>query len=331
MLSFNEEFIIKYIENSCTTEEVESLSVWILLSDENKEHFLTIKKLYNLKKINHYSQPLQLESALGKFNQQIEDSKKNQKRQFILGFTKYAALVVLFFGISFLFWLKMNTNVEQSAELYTVNVAKRSPVKVVTLPDGTKVWLNSGSSFQYPVSFSKTERNVKLKGEAFFEVKTDSLRPFIVQADSLRVKVYGTSFNINTDTYDKTIETTLVTGCVAVQNSNGKDLAILRPDQMAIYNSQTKNIEIDRVNAKLYTSWRLGLITFEKVSINEITNKLQEFYQVNIIINKGRKIDNKYNFVFRKNQSIDQVLEMLKFVTPINYKKYGDTIYVNLK
>ncbi len=331
MLSFNEEFIIKYIENKCTTEEVKCLLEWLLLSDENKEHFLTIKKLYNLKKINHYSQPLQLNSALEKFNEQIESSQNKQKRQFILRVTKYAALVVFLFGISFLFWLRMDKNVEQSTELYTLNVAKSSPVKVVTLPDGTKVWLNNGSSFQYPASFSKTERNVKLTGEAFFEVKTDSLHPFIVNVDSLRVKVYGTSFNINTDTYDRTIETTLVTGCVAVQSSNGKDLAILHPDQMATYNNQTGNIEIDRVNAKLYTSWRSGLIMFEKASINEITNKLQELYQVNIIINKGRKIDNKYNFVFRKNQSIDQVLEMLKFVTPIKYKKYDNTIYINLK
>jgi len=331
MLSFNEEFIIKYIEKGCTTEEVESLLDWILLSDENKEHFLTIKKLYNLKKINHFSQPLQLESALKKFNQQIEDNQKEQKRTFILRFTKYAALVMLLIGIPFLFWLKMNKNVEQSPVLYTVNVARSSPVKVVILPDGTKVWLNSGSSFQYPVAFSKTERNVKLKGEAFFEVRTDSLHPFIVQANSLRVKVYGTSFNINTDTYDRTLETTLVTGCVAVQNSSGKNLAVLHPDQMATYNNQTRTIEIDRVNAKLYTSWRLGLIMFEKAGIKEITNKLQEFYQVNIIINRGRKIDNKYNFVFRNTQSIDQVMEMLKFVTPINYKKYDNTIYINLK
>jgi len=123
----------------------------------------------------------------------------------------------------------------------------------------------------------------------------------------------------------------LVSGCVAIQSIYGKNLAILHPDQMATYNNQTKNIEIDRVNSSLYTSWRLGLILLETATLKEITNKLQEFYQVNIIINRGFKFDKKYNFVFRNNQSIDQVMEMLKFVTPITYKKFDNTIYINLK
>ena len=331
MLSFNEEFIIKYIEKNCTTEEVESLLEWILLSDENKVQYLTIKKLYNLKKINHFSQPLQLENALIKFNQQVDDTKKEQKRRYIIRFSKYAALLLLLIGIPVLFWLiRFNYNV-QFEKFYTVNLAKNSPVKVVLLSDGSKVWLNSGSFFQYPAKFNKKERHVKLKGEAYFEVKSDTHHPFIVQADDLKVKVYGTSFNINTDTYDRTIKTTLVSGCVAIQSLKGKNLALLYPDQMAIYNSQNKNIEIDRVNTNLYTSWRLGMILFETATLKEITNKLQDFYQVNIIINKGFKFDKKYNFVFRNNQSIDQVMQMLKFVTPINYKKYDNTIYINLK
>ncbi|MDP4289889.1 MAG: FecR family protein [Bacteroidota bacterium] len=331
MLSFNEEIIIKYIENSCTSEELESLLEWILLSDENKIHFLTIKKIYNLKKINHYSQPLQVENALIKFNQQIDNTQKEQRRKYILRYSKYAALVILFIGIPFIFWLTKFNISGNLTELYTVNVSKNSPVKVVLLSDGTKVWINSGSTFQYPAHFIKKERNVKLKGEAYFEVKSDTLHPFIVQADELKVRVYGTTFNINTDTYDRSIKTTLVSGCVAIQSIYGKNLAILHPDQMATYNNQTKNIEIDRVNSSLYTSWRLGLILLETATLKEITNKLQEFYQVNIIINRGFKFDKKYNFVFRNNQSIDQVMEMLKFVTPITYKKFDNTIYINLK
>ena len=328
MLEFNDDLIVRYLENACSEEEEMSLLEWLKSSEENTIAFLTFKKIYNLRKIKRYSDQTYINNALLKFDLRIESDHREQKRKSLLRFTKYAAILLLGILIPAIYLLYIK---EKPVELITVNVNASDQIKTILLPDGSKVWINNGSSFIYPASFSRNERKVTIIGEAYFEVKPDSLHPFLVETKAISVRVLGTSFNVNTKTADSTIETTLVKGKVIIQNNLGKDMLQLLPGQMARFNSKTQAVSVNDVNTNVYTSWRNGLLVFYKATLNEITEKIENFYHVKITINSKNPIQNKYNFVFRRTQPLSTVLEMLKFVAPITYRKYDEQVYINLK
>jgi ferric-dicitrate binding protein FerR (iron transport regulator) len=300
---------------------------WLKESEENTIAFLNIKKIYNLKKIRHYSSEPVLNNALQKFEQRLESTLPAAKHNFIWTYSKYAAVLVATVSVALLFWLNVK---ETPVELTSVNLGNNDPVKMIILSDGTKVWVNSGSTFTYPISFQRNEREVSIEGEAYFEVKRDVNHPFTVATKSMSVRVLGTSFDVNTKTSDHSIQTTLVTGKVSIQDKNGKEMAKLFPGQMAKYNSN-HSLSINTVDTEIYTGWRNGLIIFQKATLAEITQKIEQFYNVKITVNSRKPIQNRYNFVFRRTHSLDTVLEMLKFVAPVTYKKHDKQVYINSK
>ncbi|MDP4184024.1 MAG: FecR domain-containing protein [Bacteroidota bacterium] len=330
MVEFNESLIIKYLNNDCSSQEELSLYEWLQESEENRNLYANLKKLWSLKKIDYYSDRRQIDKALASFNYHVKNRKEIRIRDFRIRLTKYAAIFLLLIGTPLLFWLLTN-NFKDSSELITVAVSNSEPIKVITLNDGSKVWLNSGSTLQYPAEFQKNVRKVSLTGEAFWEVKKDPLHPFIVQTPSIQIKVLGTSFNVNTNASGNKVQTTLVSGRVSIQDMGGNNITVIKPGQMAIFNNQTRGIQINEVNTSLYTSWRFGLIVLEKATLNEIACKIESVYKLKIIIDTKNNINDRYNFVFRKNQSVDSVLEMLRFVTPFNYKRIGNQVFINKK
>lgn len=326
MPEFTGELIIKYLDNSLSEQEEQKLLIWLKESDENREIFLTCKKIHSLGKIRHYSQPIPLEIALQKFNSRVESSRRARIRERSIQLTKYAAILVFLLVIPTVLWYVFREN---KVNYHTIEIAENDPVKSVLLPDGSKIWINQNSSLTYPQTFDKNERVISLEGEAFFQVKTDSLHPFIVKTNGMHVKVYGTVFNVNTRNQGS-IETTLVSGSIGIADSKGKSIAMLVPGQMASFNKESQSLKLAHVNTDLYTSWHKGLYIFDKATLADIAKKIEEVYGIHITINTTKPVS-KANFVFRKTQPVDTVLEMLKFVLPIDYKKYNDQVYINLK
>lgn len=328
MSEFNEEIIVRYFDNSLSTEEEEILFEWLKSSEENRSIFLQYKKMYAVGKIRYYSSPLVLENALNTFTRRTETMQKQKTRKVRIQMLKYAAMLMLLFSVSYLTW---RIAIPPEIKYNTVIVDQGDDVKELTLPDGSRVWLNNGSTFTYPENFSTSARTVTLSGEAYFKVKTDSTRPFIVKTSSMQVKVFGTSFNVNTINNDNTIKTTLESGRVTINDRKGKLLTNMLPGQMASYNVTGGKVEILNVNTDLYTLWRKGLIVLDKASLNDIAEKIESIYNVNITINSQQKLPNKINFVFRKTQNLDTVMRMLEYVVPIKHKKYDNQIFINYK
>lgn len=325
MSGFNEELIIRYLDNSLSESEEELLLEWLKEADENREIFLTCKKIYASRKIRHYSTPVVLDQALQRFNSRIETDQESKKPIFLLRISRYAAIFILAVAIPYFLWLTLHA---PKIKYQTVVVNNLEPVQKITLPDGSQVWVNNNSSFTYPETFGDKNREVTINGEAFFEVKTDSLHPFIVKTDVMHVKVYGTSFNVNTKTSDNTIKTALVTGRVSINDIHGNNLVMLAPGQLATFSASNGNVVVAKVNTDVYTLWRKGMVVFDKATLGEITAKISELYNVHITINSSSKLENKINFVFRKTQPLDTVMEMLGFVAPIKFKIYENQIYI---
>jgi ferric-dicitrate binding protein FerR (iron transport regulator) len=158
----------------------------------------------------------------------------------------------------------------------------------VILSDGTTVFLNAGSRLIYPESFTGKTREVFLSGEAFFDVKKDANRPFIVQLDVFRVKVFGTRFNVSAYPTDNIVETVLAEGRVSMFKNNARllDKPIeLIPNQLASFDRTTKETSLKTVNTDNYILWTTGVLKFESADLQRIVQRLERYYNIRIEIN----------------------------------------------
>jgi transmembrane sensor len=201
----------------------------------------------------------------------------------------------------------------------------------VKLSDGTVVYLNSGTTLRYPVKFIKgMNREVFLDGEAYFDVSKDKLHPFIVNANTLNVKVLGTKFNVSSYKDDTEISTVLVEGSVclssdAIPNKN----ALLTPGYKGVWNKSGSGISLEKVDTKLYTEWMNGEVIFRKSTFSEMIKKLERSYNVSIKNNNSALDVMKFNGSFNKNiETIDEVLSSLSNIQPFTYEITGNQIII---
>jgi transmembrane sensor len=322
----DEGMIIKYLQGQCSREEEALLLEWLQQSSENKDFFLEQKAVFNYRKAKHFAIDDQINAAAGRFNANIDAFEVRRKRQVYLRIARYAAILI--FALALPAILYKAHVFSGDAKLITMSVGYTDSSKLVLLSDGSRVWLNSNSSISYPETFSKNDRNVQFTGEAYFEVTHDSLHPFKVQTNNMQVKVLGTSFNVRSYHSEKITETTLIEGKVSIQNEKGNNLATLTPGQSAQYDNTTRDLEINVVDTKQYAAWRHGLILFNDATLDEITQRLSELYQVHFTIESKSLENATYNFSFQKGQSVSKVLEMLSFIAPIKYTIQGKEIRI---
>ena len=147
------------------------------------------------------------------------------------------------------------------------------------LADGTKVWLNASSSITYPISFSKTERRVSVRGEVYFDVSKDDSKPFVVESHRQKVKVLGTQFNISAYDDDPAITTTLIEGSVEVSHATTQEILILKPGQQA---AAEDHLTVHEVNLHTSTAWKDGDFVFDKENLGSVLRKVARWYDVEI-------------------------------------------------
>jgi transmembrane sensor len=201
----------------------------------------------------------------------------------------------------------------------------------VILSDSTIVWLNAGSELVYPTIFNDKTREVRLCGEAFFEVSKNLKKPFIVKTSDLQVKVLGTQFNISAYSEDKFIQTVLREGSVSIRSNitrfNEKEL-VLKPNQMASFNKSSNDTKVYEVDVEYYTLWTKGLFGFEEIDFNRVVKRVERFYNISVsfsepdlnVIRISGKLDLK--------QDKDEVMEYLEKVSCTKINKISDNQYV---
>lgn len=175
-----------------------------------------------------------------------------------------------------------------SQMIYNTMTTPKGRQYQLTLPDGTKVWLNNASSIRYPVAFNGKDRTVSIKGEAYFEVAENAAMPFRVEVDErAEVKVLGTHFNINAYNDEAHINTTLLEGAVQVKTIRGTTQTItLKPAQQAQLNAEEIKV-IDNVNMERVIAWKNGLFYFEGATMAEIMRQVARWYDIDVVYEKG--------------------------------------------
>jgi ferric-dicitrate binding protein FerR (iron transport regulator) len=151
----------------------------------------------------------------------------------------------------------------------------------VSLPDGTRVWLNAASSIRFPTAFTGHERRVEAKGEVFFEVSANARLPFIVSARESEIRVLGTSFNVNAYEDDEEVKTTLLTGSVKVAVSSRSE--ILKPGEQLWYNAQLKKALVRKVNVEDVMAWKEGFFHFDNADVQTIMRQISRWYNVEVV------------------------------------------------
>jgi len=184
------------------------------------------------------------------------------------------------------------------------------------LPDGTKVWLNSASSLSFPDVFAGTERDVKLTGEAYFEVAKNKKMPFKISVNNIKVEVVGTHFDIMAYNDEDNIKTTLMEGSVKISASNVN--ALLKPGQQAIFDKLKNNINVGYVNTADAIAWKNGYFVFDRENIQEVMRKIARWYNVDIDYSKDIP-DDHFEGSITHFVNVSKVLDMLELTGEVHF------------
>ncbi|MGN6802435.1 MAG: FecR family protein [Ginsengibacter sp.] len=179
----------------------------------------------------------------------------------------------------------------------------------VVLPDGSKVWLNGSSSIYFPSQFESQKREVKITGEAYFEVSKNKNKPFFVEVGKMAVRVLGTHFNINAYGNEGAIKTSLLEGSVKVIETNKTQL--LKPGEQAVWNEKEDKITVNHPNMDEVIAWKNGLFEFHDDDIQAIMREISRWYNVRVKY-EGEIPSKKYEGKISRNAKLSEVLKILE-------------------
>ena len=198
----------------------------------------------------------------------------------------------------------------------------------VRLADGTLVYLNSATRMKYPVKFDEKERKVYLSGEAYFEVAKDPERPFFVEMEGVEVRVYGTSFNVNTH-QEGNIQTVLVKGSIGVKVLSSGMESMIRPGQMAEFKQGNTKVDVKDVNVAVYTDWKDGIFRFENQRLEDILTVLSNWYDVDVFYQTPSVKEVHFSGYMERYKDVRVILEAITLSTGVTSSIQGKTIIVS--
>lgn len=309
-----------FIEENEYYEPKEQFYRWLLDSTQRKEKLESLDKLWQCTQGKANDQTY---AKLTRFLATV-DNKENKaipkenkwRRQILIASSIAATILILIVSIN-----KLGFSSPEPIE-YTLNetVASFGEIEKITLADGTRVTLNSGSSIFYPKEFNGSKRIVYLVGEAFFEVAKDESKPFLVKSNQQEVTVLGTKFNINSYPDISEIKTTLLEGSVAVKYTNKDDMYILEPGEQIYYSKTEGNITVNEVDTDDQLLWMKGRIKLKDVTIGEILAAMEKRYNVSFQYNSTNLKQDKYNITFRAETDLEAALSIVNHLAgPFTY------------
>jgi len=222
------------------------------------------------------------------------------------------------------------TDKEPEQELvYYETIAVPDAKTKITLPDSSIVWLNANACLRYPREFSEQVRQVEIKGEAFFEVRKDEKKPFIVQTDGIGIRVLGTTFNVDAEP-EKT-EITLLTGKIGLYKyTNQSQMAdrILLPGERAVFLKSDNKLSISTVHPENTISWVTGIFKFKDSSLADIMQELQRAFHVKIHIQNENLKKQTFNANFTEKETLEEILSVLQISARYKIEKRKGEIFL---
>ena len=305
----DDELLIAYFKGEVSDEEAQQITEWIEAKIEHQRYYQQLCRLFE---VSYWIEdiPEQTEVAFPK------KTKALPWKHYVISFMKVAAIFVLGFALHFFLNWQKTTHHELQ---HQIHVPTGQHVEIM-LADGSKVWLNSGSTLTFPSKFNGKKRMVELDGEGFFEVKSDKEHPFIVSTSKYQVKAVGTSFNIYDYQDSPQFEAALLNGKVEVTtNAKKSSVVILTPNQRAALCQGVLKVKpIENANNYL---WRKGILYFNEPLL-EVFDKLQEYYDIEFQI-RNSSLTRKSPYCtgkFRAKDGLEHIIRVLKETNHFNYQ-----------
>lgn len=322
--------IRKYLTNRFPPETEERVQRWIIKDKDSKEKENASQEYWN--ELDFIEADADTYAALERVNLRIGYNKEHLANidsyhkfsRFTHKCSRVAAIILLLLIVAGgLFYFNPFSSGNEMIQISTAYGEQ----KHLFLPDSSEIWLNSGSSISYAKVFTKDERLVTLNGEAYFSVKRNAEKPFIVTTQQLSVKVLGTRFNVKAYPGDELITTTLTSGKVEI-NATSQQPQILSPNEQLTYDKNTSNIRISEVNAADAESWIIGKLIFSNATSEEIFRTLERRYDIVVDNQTDTSASKRYTVKFLKGESVDKILDILSDIIGFNYQQDGNKVII---
>jgi transmembrane sensor len=320
-IHINIDLLVRFFADEVSTVEREQVLNWKEASTENKKQFEELWIVWQTMDKTSMQNEINIEAEWNHLLSTIDQKANHKTRSISLsGFLRIAAAIFIAFG---LFYYGLN--------LISGNSVKTNSTETreIILSDGSRVTLNAGSKLSYKRNFGKELRVVSLQGEAFFEVKKNPDRPFIVQLGDAEIKVLGTSFNVKAYKNENKIEVTVAEGLVSLYDKNMEQKKVLAAKgEKAVFNKQQKIIKKQINEDRNYISWKTRIIVFDNENLANIASALENVYHKDIIL-QNSALNNCTVTTKFENKDLDTVLKVLKSTLDIHIEEKEGKIIIS--
>lgn len=311
-MKIDSNILTRYFLGESSEEEKEAIRLWLESDESHKKQFIRER--------------IRFDASVVIDENKISSRTSQKGKRFIWSTLKIAAAILILIAGNYYFSLTRTDEPKNMLQRIYVPPGSRTSI---TLPDGTLVWLNSNTSFQYPTTFASKDRIVELDGEAYFEVTKDEEKSFIVRTQKYNVEVLGTTFNVEAYSSEQTFKTGLFTGKVKLykEQEENTSLYLNTGDAAELIDGV---LRVSPANQNSFR-WKDGLIILEDKSFTEIMHLFEKYYDLQIIIQNDKTKELGYKGKLRISDGIDHALRVLQKDFHFTYKREEDTniIYIN--
>ena len=323
--------IEKYLNETATQQERLEVEQWADSSPRNQEIFYELLENWERKNAkNQWGVEKDFQKLQGRIAKHERKSvSSGVSGRFFSGSNLFKIAAALAVVIAAYLIFKVQIPFGQKGDRMVTHTNPKGTRTRHVLPDSSVVWLNTASTLTYGRKLSGAFRTVHLEGEAFFEVKRDTLRPFVVNASDVSVEVLGTSFNVRAYGEERTIETVVMTGKVSAKAGKDGESLILSPDDKASYARQSRKMIKSQVDAANFGLWKEGILRIDNQAMQEIAQDLERWYGISVEVSGALEPGCLLTGTFN-NKSLEETLSYMQALISMDYEVTGKAVSIEV-
>lgn len=319
-MRLNQEIIAKYLNSQCSEGEQVLVEAWYKSFENNPD---------GISEMNDDDREELIQRVRQNIDRKIKPIQLYTPPRWVWYASGMAAILLIFIGLSFYFNAKLDNSISRIKSVIPLSdwaKYENSSAKIlkIDLPDGSTVWLQPKTQLSYNQS-DRVYRQVNLKGEAFFDVKRDEARPFLIYAGKMTTKVLGTSFNVKAYPETEKFEVSVVTGKVSVTNEAEKEVSVT-PKQQVVLENKSDVLTINELPKDKTFYWELTSLTFDNTSMQSVVDNLEHNFNVKIKLNpalKNCRLSGNFD-----QEHLSTILEIICKSIDAEYVMDGQEIYL---
>lgn len=317
--TIEDSLLAKFLAGDATPEEAIAVNEWIAASEENELHYLQFEKIWSLNKKVAQATP-DRNLLWTELNGQLKPRRKKSPGNQVL---RIAASILVVISVGFAFYLSRAPQVAKDIAWITKQTS--TEVANLNLPDGSAVTVNRNSLIKWPEKSADSIREVRLQGEAFFDVSHNPQRPFVVSAEDVKIKVLGTVFNVSNSSLGN-IETEVIRGKVMMYTAQRQ--IIIEAGMKGVYDKATKELRLLKLQNENSVAYATHVLTFKSISLKEVCEHLSKTYGVQFIF-ENKKVEQCTLTSAYSNKSLSFIMDVISESLGVTYQIKGNSVYIS--